>query len=313
MIEVAHLTKRFGQRTAVEDVSFHADAGEAVGLLGPNGSGKTTIMRTLVGYFPPSSGRVVVAGVDVGADPLRAQAQLGYLPETATWYPELRVGEFLGLCADVRRLRGAARRARLDAVRAGCGLAEVDRRLIGTLSKGYKQRVGLAQALLHEPAVLILDEPTVGLDPRQMVEMRALVRTLRGRTTVLLSTHILSEVATTCDRVVIIDRGRLVAEDRADALARTAQQAQRLLVRVVGPAGEVAAALAGLAELSAVEPQPSDDGSVHLVATVRPGAAAAGAVAGLVLRRHWRLEEIRVLTPSLEELFVRLTGGEAAP
>jgi ABC-2 type transport system ATP-binding protein len=313
MIEVAHLTKRFGHRVAVEDVSFHAEAGEAIGLLGPNGSGKTTIMRTLAGYFPPTSGRVMVAGIDVGAEPLRAQAQLGYLPETATWYPELRVGEFLALCADVRGLRGPVRRARLDAVRGSCGLIEVERRLIGTLSKGYKQRVGLAQALLHEPAVLILDEPTVGLDPRQMVEMRGLVRALRGRTTVLLSTHILSEVATVCDRVVIIDRGRLVAEDRADALARTAQQAQRLLVRVAAaPAAEVAAALAGLAELSAAEAQASDDGTAHVVATVKPGSAAAAAVAALVVRKHWRLEEIRVLTPSLEELFVRLTGGEAA-
>jgi len=312
MIEVDHLTKVFGSVTAVDDVSFRAAAGEAIGLLGPNGSGKTTIMRTLAGYFPPTSGRVAVAGIDVTAAPLAARAAVGYLPETATWYPELRVAEFLGLCADVRGLRGARRRARLAAVLEGCGLADVSRRLIGALSKGFKQRLGMAQALLHEPAVLILDEPTVGLDPRQVVEIRAVVRALRGRTTVLFSTHILSEVATVCDRVVIIDRGRLVAEERAAPLARTGQDAGRLLVRVVGPAAAVLAALAGLAEVAAVETQPSDDGSVHLVVTAQPAAAPTNAVAAAVLAHGWRLEELRPLTPSLEELFVRLTARGAA-
>ncbi|MEO8605921.1 MAG: ABC transporter ATP-binding protein [bacterium] len=312
MIEVAHLRKVFGAVTAVDDVSFRAEAGEAIGLLGPNGSGKTTIMRTLAGYFPPTSGRVAVAGIDVTAAPLRARAAVGYLPETATWYPELRVAEFLGLCADVRGMRGATRRARLAAVMEGCGLAEVSRRLIGALSKGYRQRVGMAQALLHEPAVLILDEPTVGLDPRQVIEIRALVRALRGRTTVLLSTHILSEVATVCDRVVIIDRGRLVGEERADPLARAEQGAGSLLVRVVAPVAALTTAIAALPEVAAIETRASDDGSVHVVVTARPGAAPANAIVAVVLAHGWRLEELRPLAPSLEELFVSLTGKGAA-
>jgi ABC-2 type transport system ATP-binding protein len=221
----------------------------------------------------------------------------------------MRVREFLEFCADARRLRGARRRARLDAVTAQCGLTEVRARLIGHLSKGYRQRVGIAQALLHEPAVLILDEPTVGLDPRQVVEIRGLVRDLRGRTTVLLSTHILSEVAAVCDRVVILDRGRVVAEDQADALARAGDPPERLLVRVQGPQSGVLALLSGLPEVAAVEPRESRDGTVHVVVTARPGAALGPALAAALVGRGWGVAEMRALTLSLEDLFVRLTGG----
>ena len=310
MIAVEHLTKQFGRVTAVRDVSFRAAAGEAIGLLGPNGSGKTTIMRTLAGYFPPTSGRVAVAGVDVEREPLRARGQIGYLPEQSTWYPDMRVRELLAFCADARRLRGDHRRARLAAVVEGCGLGDVQARLIGNLSKGYRQRVGLAQALLHEPAVLILDEPTVGLDPRQVVELRGLVRALHGRATILLSTHILSEVAATCDRVVILDRGRLVAEDRAEALARGGA-GDRILVRVRGPADAVRAALVALPEVAGLELPPSDDGTVHVLVTAHPDTAAGPALAAAVVGGGWELVELRTVTASLEELFVRLTGGRA--
>jgi ABC-2 type transport system ATP-binding protein len=313
MIAVSALTKTFGRVEAVRGVSFQAASGEAIGLLGPNGSGKTTIMRTLTGYFPPTSGRVEVAGIDVEREPLRARAQVGYLPEQAAWYPDMRVREFLEFCAAARRLRGARRRARLDAVVAQCGLGEVRERLIGHLSKGYRQRVGIAQALLHEPAVLILDEPTVGLDPRQVVEIRGLVRELRGRTTVLLSTHILSEVAAVCDRVVILDRGRVVAEDRADVLARAGEPGERLLVRVQGPAGAVLAALTALPAVARVEPRPSSDDTVHALVLARPGAALGPALAAAVVRGGWALVEMRAETVSLEELFVRLTGGGTRP
>jgi ABC-2 type transport system ATP-binding protein len=313
MIAVSDLTKTFGRVEAVRGVSFHAAAGEAIGLLGPNGSGKTTIMRMLTGYFPPTSGRVEVAGIDVERESLRARGQVGYLPEQSTWYPDMRVREFLDFCADARRLRGARRRARLEAVVAQCGLGDVRRRLIGHLSKGYRQRVGIAQALLHEPAVLILDEPTVGLDPRQVVEIRGLVRALRGRTTVLLSTHILSEVAAVCDRVVILDRGRVVAEDRAEALARAGEAGERLLVRVQGPADAVLAALSALPEAARVEHRPSRDGTVHAVVTARPGVALAPAVAAALVGRGWGVAELRAETVSLEELFVRLTGGGPRP
>ncbi|MFN8641997.1 MAG: ABC transporter ATP-binding protein [Candidatus Binatia bacterium] len=310
MIAVEQLTKVFGRTVAVRDVSFRAAAGEAIGLLGPNGSGKTTIMRTLAGYFPPTSGRVAVGGVGVEREPLRARAQVGYLPEQTGWYPDMRVREFLDFCADARGLRGAGRRARLDAVYAHCGLADVRARLIGHLSKGYRQRLGIAQALRHEPAVLILDEPTVGLDPRQVVEIRALVHALRGRTTVLLSTHILSEVAAACDRVVILDRGRVVAEDRAEALARAGEPGERLLVRVLAAPAALAAALAVVPEVAAVEPRPSDDGTAHAVVTGRPGVRLAPAIAAALVGHGCGLVELRPLTLSLEELFVRLTGGE---
>jgi ABC-2 type transport system ATP-binding protein len=313
MLEVQGLSKSFYGTPAVEDVTFRVETGEILGFLGPNGAGKTTTMRMITGFLPPTAGRVLLADVDVTQKPLLAKRELGYLPETLALYPEMRVREYVAFRAELCGVPSSEKKARVDDAIQKCFVDDVATKPIGNLSKGYRQRVGLAGALVHKPKVLVLDEPTVGLDPRQVVEMRAMVRALRGHTTVLLSTHILSEVATVCDRVVIIDRGRLVAEDTADALARAEQRAQRLLVRVAAPPAEVAAALMGLAELSAVEPQPSDDGTAHLIATVRPGAAAASAVAAAVLRRHWRLEEIRVLTPSLEELFVRLTGGEAAP
>src|SRR6185369_659559 len=231
---------------AVCDVSFRGGDGEAIGLLGPNGSGKTTIMRTLAGYFPPTSGHVSIDGIDVGRDSFAARARVGYLPENAVWYPDMRVRQFLEFCADVRRLRGTVRQTRLAAVLEGCSLTDVQSRLIGHLSKGYRQRVGIAQAILHEPAVLILDEPTVGLDPRQVIEIRELVRALRGRTTVLLSTHVLSEVSPVCDRVVIMNRGRVVAEDSAAALVREQERGERTLLRVEGPAAQVVAVLRAL-------------------------------------------------------------------
>jgi gliding motility-associated transport system ATP-binding protein len=308
VIAVEHLTKEFGRTVAVRDVSFGAADGEAIGLLGPNGSGKTTIMRTLAGYFPPTSGRVSVDGIDVGRAPLRARARVGYLPEHAVFYPDMRVRQFVEFCADVRRLRGAERRARLAAVLDACGLADVQQRLIGHLSKGYRQRVGIAQAILHEPAVLILDEPTVGLDPRQVVDIRQLISDLRGRTTVLLSTHILSEVSSVCDRVVIIDRGRVVAEDSAADLARAQQRGERTLLRVQAPAAAVTAALRAVAGVEHVEIEPGDDGSARYIVTATRGEAPPAALAAVVVGRGWSLIELRPLAMSLEDLYVRLVA-----
>lgn len=308
MISVEHLTKEFGRTVAVSDVSFRAADGEAIGLLGPNGSGKTTIMRTLAGYFPPTSGRVSVDGIDVGRDSLRARARVGYLPENAVFYPDMRVRQFVEFCADVRRLRGAERRARLAAVLEGCGLTDVQQRLIGHLSKGYRQRVGIAQAILHAPAVLILDEPTVGLDPRQVVDIRQLIRELRGRTTVLLSTHILSEVSSVCDRIVIIDRGRVVAEDSAAELARAQQRGERTLLRVEGPAAAVTAALRAVAGVEHVDVEAGDDGSARYIVTAARGTPQAAQLAAVVVGRGWGLIELRPLAMSLEDLYVRLVA-----
>lgn len=314
MISVEHLSKAFGRTVAVRDVSFHGDAGEVIGLLGPNGSGKTTIMRTLAGYFPPTAGRACVDGIDVARESLRARQRVGYLPENAVWYPDMRVRQFLEFCADVRRLRGPTRRARLAAVVDGCGLTDVQQRLIGHLSKGYRQRVGIAQAVVHEPAVLILDEPTVGLDPRQVVEIRQLIRDLRGRTTVLLSTHILSEVSSVCDRIVIINRGRLVAENSAAALAREQQRGERTLLRVDGPALQVAAALRALSGVERVEVEPADGGVARVLVTTTDGTPSTAVLAATVVKGGWGLLELRPLAMSLEDLYVRLVApSEESP
>ena len=316
MIEVRQLTKHFGATRAVEDVSFRIARGESIGLLGPNGSGKTTIMRMLTGFFPPTSGSALVAGFDATAQSLALRRTIGYLPESVVLYPDMRVRGFLQFCASVRGLPAGRARERIAAVLADCGLVEVAGRLIGTLSKGYRQRVGLAQALLHEPEVLILDEPTVGLDPRQIIEIRALIRGLRGRATVLLSTHILPEVSVTCERVVIIDRGRIVAEDTAEALTRQVEGQDRTLVRVLGPRDSVQQALAGVPGVERLEvvspPNGVADAAWSFVAYSAGGADVRQALAQTVVSRGWGLVEIRPLTLSLEDLFVRLVTTEAA-
>jgi ABC-2 type transport system ATP-binding protein len=305
MLAVSGLTKVFGRTVAVDGISFEVDKGEIVGLLGPNGSGKTTIMRTLTGYFPPTRGSAWVGGVNVSTDSVTARRKTGYVPESAVLYPELRVDQLLGFCADVRGIKGPRRAARLEAVKEVCGLATVGRRLIGNLSKGYRQRVGLAQALLHEPEVLVLDEPTVGLDPEQVIEIRDLICSLRGRSTVLLSTHILSEVSTVCERVVIIDRGRLVAEDTADGLARALQRDERTLLRVHGPAHDVAEALAAVAGVGEVE-RCEDAGRPAYVVHTRDGEQVRPALAAALVARGWPLVEMRPIVLTLEELFVQL-------
>jgi ABC-2 type transport system ATP-binding protein len=311
MIEVEHLSKDFGRTHAVRDVSFRVGEGEVLGLLGPNGSGKTTIMRILTGFFPPTSGRARVAGIDVGRDSITAREAIGYMPENVVLYPDMRVEQFLDFCADVRGLRNSRRRERVEAVVAECGLAEVRQRLVGKLSKGYRQRVGLAQALLHAPRVLILDEPTVGLDPRQIIEIRNLIRSLRGRTTILLSTHILPEVATTCERVLILDRGRVVAEDTAEALAHGVEGGERTLVRVAGPRETVVEALAGVEGVDRVELEDAAaDGAVRLVAYSRAGDPVRKAIARAVVQKGWGLLEMKPISPTLEDLFVRLVNGQ---
>jgi ABC-2 type transport system ATP-binding protein len=312
MIEIEHLTKHFGATRAVQDVSFTVQRGEIIGLLGPNGSGKTTIMRVLTGFFPPTAGQARVAGYDAAEQSLALRRKIGYLPESVVLYPDMRVRNFLGFCADVRRIAGARKRQRIDLVMHDCGLREVEHRLIGTLSKGYRQRLGLAQALLHEPEVLILDEPTVGLDPRQIVDIRSLIRTLRGRTTVLLSTHILPEVSMTCERVVIIDRGRIVAQDTAEALTRRIEGADRSMIRVEGPAEAVRAAVSAVPGVERVEAADGASAAGTCAFTVRStaGEPVRKAIAAAVVGHGWGLIEVRPLALTLEDLFVRLVAEE---
>jgi ABC-2 type transport system ATP-binding protein len=314
MIEVQDLTKYFGATLAVNQVSFKVDKGEIIGLLGPNGSGKTTIMRILTGFFPPTSGRALIGGLDVAEHSLQTRRRVGYLPENMVLYPDLSVTALLEFAARVRGLDARTTADRIEYSIKTCGLGDVRRKLIGKLSKGYRQRVGIAQAILSDPEVLILDEPTVGLDPRQVIEIRELIRSLAGRSTVLLSTHILPEVNMTCRRVVIIDRGRIVAQDTPEQLTAKLQGSDQTLVTVAGPAAEVKAALEGVPKVESVQERPVDVGQQGVCSFIAyshgHGDEVRGALAACVVQRGWSLLEIKPMALSLEDLFVRLVTKE---
>ena len=314
-IEVDELSKRFGRVRAVDRVSFSVQQGEIVGLLGPNGSGKTTLMRVLTGFFPPTSGRAVIAGFDVQDERMEIRRRVGYVPEHVVLYPELPVRRFLQFVADVKGVPRGRQRIQIDGVMEACGLQEVVKRLIGKLSRGYRQRVAIAQALLNDPEILILDEPTVGLDPRQTVEIRNLLRELGGDRTLLLCTHILSEVSLLCGRVIVVDRGRVVAEDTAAALSRRLEGATRTLIRVEGPGAEIERALRAVpgvrdVEVSARSGRDEDVPGHPFVVTSSDEDVARRELAEAVVRHGWGLLEVRPLEPSLEEVFVRLVGTE---
>ncbi len=310
MIVAEGLVKEFGATRAVDGVSFEVRDGEIMGLLGPNGSGKTTIMRILTGFFPPSEGRVTIDGLDVEEHSLAVRERIGYLPENVVLYPDLSVQRFLAFCADVKGIPSGTRRARIDDVMTACGLTEVAGKLIGKLSKGYRQRVGIAQAVMHRPKVLVLDEPTVGLDPRQIVDIRSLIKSLGGSTTILLSTHILPEVAMTCERVMIIDYGRIIAEDTADGLTRRLQGSHETRARIAGSRDDVLAALRELPHLDDIREEPGVDGIVTVVVRSSHGDDARRALAAHVVGRGFGLLEVRPLPMTLEDLFVRLVRSE---
>jgi ABC-2 type transport system ATP-binding protein len=308
MIEVRDLTKCFGAVAAVAGVSFRVGRGEIVGFLGPNGAGKTTTMRVLAGVFPPTSGEVRIAGHDPLRDPLACRRAVGYFPEYAPFYADLRVGAYLHFVARLKRVPRAARHGAVDAVLAACGLERVAHRRVGTLSKGYRQRVGLAQALCGDPPILVLDEPTIGLDPEQVVEIRELVRGLRGERTVFFSSHILSEVEALCERVVVIARGRVVGEGTPHELAARLGGRQRIVLRVDGPGDAVAAALARLPGVADV----AQAGGTFTVEGAGDGLARA--LGEAVHGRGWSLLELRQEAIDLEDVFLRLVrdGGRAA-
>ena len=310
MIEVQNVTKHYGQVCALNHVSFDVRKGEIVGLLGPNGSGKTTLMRILTGFFPPTEGKVRVAGLDVETSSLEARRRLGYLPESVVLYPDMTVNSFLNFCVRVKGNAAAQRRGQVDRVLHECALEHMAHRHIGTLSKGYRQRVGLAQALLCEPEVLILDEPTVGLDPNQVIEMRDLIKSLGGKTTILLSSHVLHEVGLTCHRVVIIDKGNIIAEDTAAGLSEKVQGATRIQLRVAGPRVDILSALRALPSVVEVREQETSNNDVdgHRFVVLSPEKTIAREVAQVIVNRGWALYELTPTTLGLEELFVRLTG-----
>jgi len=308
MIEVQDVAKRFGAIEAVRGVSFTVHEGEIVGFLGPNGAGKTTTMRIVTGIFPPTRGTVRVAGHDVRTDPLACRRAVGYFPEHAPYYPELRVTEYLRFVARVKRIPRAERTAAVDTVLAAFDLKAVAQRRVGALSKGYRQRVGLAQALLGDPPILVLDEPTIGLDPGQVVEIRELVRGLRGTRTVLFSSHILSEVEALCERVIVIAQGTLVAEGSAPELASQLGSRQRVVVRIEAPPDEVRAGLAGLGD--DVDGMDVVNGAFVVTASgTSPLARRVGAAAAA---RGWIVLELREDKPPLEDVFLALVRSEQA-
>jgi len=308
MIEVQDLTKTFGRVVAVGGISFRVEAGEIVGFLGPNGAGKTTTMRILAGIFPPTSGRVRIAGHDPAHEPLVCRRAVGYFPEYAPFYPDLSVRGYLGFVARMKRIPRVERDAAVADVLASCGLARVAERRVGTLSKGYRQRVGLAQALAGNPPVLVLDEPTIGLDPGQVVEIRDLIRELRGARTVFFSSHVLSEVAALCERVIVIAGGRLVGEGTPLELGRRLGRRRRVVVRVDGPPDEVAAELAAVPGVARVERA----GDRFVLEGVVDGDAAR-ATGEAMQRRGWPVRELREEIPDLEAIFLELVseGGRA--
>jgi ABC-2 type transport system ATP-binding protein len=307
MIEVQNLTKRYGSFTAVHDVSFKAERGEILGFLGPNGAGKTTTMRVLTGYMPPTDGRAIVAGYDVLEHPIEAKRRTGYLPETPPLYPDMSVVDYLTFCARIKGVPRSERTARVATAMERTRIADMSKRYCGKLSKGYRQRVGLAQALLHNPDVLILDEPTAGLDPKQIIETRQLVKELGGDHTVILSTHILPEVSQTCHRVVIINKGRVVAVDTPDNLTSRLGRSGSIYVQVDtmgADAGATLAAIPGVARVTSTDnegPIRAFEIDAESEQDVRRTIAAA------VVGRGWGLLELRPMRVSLEDIFLQLT------
>ena len=307
MIEVQNLTKRYGPTLAVSDVSFAVEKGEILGFLGPNGAGKTTTMRVITGFLPPTEGKVQVAGFDVVDEPLEAKRRTGYLPETPPVYPDMRVDEYLAFVARIKGLPRREIRQRLDEITEKCAIGDVRRRQIGKLSRGYRQRVGLAQALIHNPEVLVLDEPTAGLDPKQIIETRELIKNLAGQHTVVLSTHILPEAAKTCQRVVVINEGKVVAVGAPEELTRRLLGYGTVLLTVEGPAAEVLDKIQRVSGVNWVEPRESSDRHVTYEIHSEKGQDVRPELARAVVESQWKLLEIKTSGLSLEDIFLKLT------
>ncbi len=308
MIRVEGLTKYYGDHPAIVDLTFHAEAGEILGFLGPNGAGKTTTMRILTGYMPPTSGKASVAGFDVVEQSLEVRRRVGYVPETVPLYPEMSVVEYLGFMGSLRRV--ADLDDRVEAVLDEVHLEERAESYIGNLSKGLRQRVGLAQALLHEPEVLILDEPTIGLDPAQIIDVRKLIQEIGRSRTVLLSTHILSEAQQVCDRVLIINHGSIVVEDSPGNLQAQLAGAERLVVVAAAETSELVQLLSGVAGVAGVAPG-TQEGEVQV--SCAPGNDARPLIARKVIEAGLDLLELRTVGVSLEDIFLQLTREEAPP
>ncbi len=313
MIEVEHLTKSYGAGMAVNDISFTVNKGEILGFLGPNGAGKTTTMRILTGYLPATGGTARVAGFDVFDDSMEVRQRIGYLPETPPLYPEMDVTNYLKFVARIKGVASSDLDKRVDTAMSLTGLTERRHELIKRLSRGYKQRVGIAQAIVHNPDVVILDEPTIGLDPNQIIEVRKLIKGLAGEHTVILSTHILPEVEMTCDRVVIINKGKIAAIDTPKNLTTQRKGSERVIVQARGDADEIKAKLDELEGVSAVTlGESTDEATVAITVESEQGSDLRGKIAAQLVNGGFELLELRAVSISLEDTFRQLTTEEAA-
>jgi len=309
-ISVHNLTKRYDNVTALADISFEVNAGEIMGFLGPNGAGKTTALRILTGMLAPTAGSVQIEGLDVTQRSLEVRRRIGYLPEHIALYPELRVQEYLSYRASIKGVAAKERRSRIGAAMEQCAITDVRRHLIGRLSKGYRQRVALADCLLGQPKILILDEPTVGLDPHQIRQTRELITALGRTTTILLSTHILPEVEMTCSRVTIIDKGRIVAVDTPDRLRQRQSGIQVVRIQVRGEPESIESALRQLPGVARVSPQGRTDGFASFDVEAHSGSDVREAIFRLAVEHQWALRELSQLQASLEDVFIHLTTQE---
>jgi len=304
MIEVEHLTKKYGDLVAVNDLSFNVTKGRIWGLLGPNAAGKTTTMRVLTGYLPATEGRATVAGFDIFEQPNEAKKVIGYLPEVVPLYPEMTVTDYLSFVAALKQVPAVKRKPALDRAIQVSGLAAVKHRLIKNISRGFKQRVGIAQSLIHNPDVLILDEPTIGLDPAQIIEIRQLIKSLKGEHTIILSTHILAEVTQTCDGVVIINEGRLMASGSLEELTASFREKDRVILRLRRGHED---AMSALKTIPGVEKVSRHDG--ELAVEWNPGKDLRESVSRMAVEKDWGLLEMRTAAMNIEDLYLRVVSG----
>jgi ABC-2 type transport system ATP-binding protein len=311
MIEVSNLNKRYAGKSAVVDLSFEVKRGEIVGLIGDNGAGKSTTMRILSCFMPATSGTARVAGLDVFTQADEVRRRIGYMPENNPLHPDMRVREYLKFRARLKGLGRSRWRERVDAVIAQCGLGEVSRRIIGQLSKGYRQRVGLADALVHEPELIILDEPTIGLDPNQVCAVRQLIKELGRRHTILLSSHILPEVEMTCQRLIIMREGRILAADTPENLIKAYGKSGHVVTEIAAPLEELKGCWERMAEVADYNLAPTEGDYHRCSLTAAPGQDLRPRIFALVLERGWKLRELSCVHHSLEDVYIRLTRPES--
>ncbi|MEI7543059.1 MAG: ABC transporter ATP-binding protein [bacterium] len=311
MIELKNVSKKFGNKTAVDGVSFEVKKGEIIGFLGPNAAGKTTTMRMITGFLSPTQGEVIVAGIDMSKSPLAAKAKIGYMPENVPLYKEMEVYAYLKFIAEIKGVKKNIMEERIKKCMEETGLMSVTRSIIGKLSKGYKQRVGLAQAILNDPEVLVLDEPTVGLDPKQIKEIRTLIKNMKGQRTIILSTHILPEVAMTCDRVIVINEGKIVAQDEVKNLTDSYSKAMRIYLEVAAPKNELIKEIKKIKGIEEIKEESNTAENIYSYVITTDGKEdLRREITTKIVKHKWGLLEFKRQQMSLEDVFLRLVTKE---